>query len=246
MADEKSKNIISTQGSLFSFDDEPMPSASEKDVTAEDAEVKEITEDVISTKADASSGKIVGEVKSADKATVATEQEHASANEQATAKENEEEDTLRDIPDAIWTDSDTKEKPEEIPTKSGRGRKSIKEMALTANLTQVPADEILFLKAYYSISDVAAMFNENVSLIRYWENEFTMLKPKKNGKGDRLFRPEDIKLLQFIYHLLRDKKYTIEGAKDFLKANKKNENKAEVIMALKDIKYFLLEIKAQL
>ena len=57
------------------------------------------------------------------------------------------------------------------------------------------------------------MFKVNISLVRFWENEFDILKPKKNGKGDRLFRPEDVKNLNLIYHLLREKKYTIDGAK---------------------------------
>ena len=72
-----------------------------------------------------------------------------------------------------------------VPQSSGalkpkRGRKSLKEMGLDADLIEIPADEILFQKQYYSIGDVAAMFKENTSLIRYWENEFTILKPKKN------------------------------------------------------------------
>ncbi len=104
--------------------------------------------------------------------------------------------------------------------KQKRGRKSLKEMDAEAALVEIPEDEILFQKQYYSIGDVAIMFKENTSLIRYWENEFDILKPKKNKKGDRYFRPEDVKNLKMIYHLLRERKYTIEGAKDFLKNNK--------------------------
>ena len=73
-----------------------------------------------------------------------------------------------------------------------------------------------------------------------------ILKPKKNGKGDRLFRPEDIKNLQLIHLLLREKKYSIAGAKDFLKKNKKNEEAFAVIESLKKTKAFLLELKANL
>ena len=72
------------------------------------------------------------------------------------------------------------------------------------------------------------------------------MKPKKNGKGDRLFRPEDIKNLQLIYHLLREKKYTIDGAKDFLKKNRKAEETFELIDSLKKTKIFLLDLKANL
>lgn len=130
--------------------------------------------------------------------------------------------------------------------KSTRGRMSIKDMEATADLVEVPADEILFQKSYYSMSAVAEMFKVNQSLLRFWENEFTILKPKKNGKGDRLFRPEDIKNLQLIHHLLREKKYTLEGAKDFLKKNKKAEERFAMIESLKKIKIFLNELKANL
>jgi hypothetical protein len=98
--------------------------------------------------------------------------------------------------------------------KSTRGRKSIEEMNAGIDLVNVPDDEELFSKMYYSIGKVAEMFKVNQSLIRLWENEFDVLKPKKNGKGDRLFRPEDIKNIQLIYHLMREKKYTMQGAKD--------------------------------
>ena len=90
------------------------------------------------------------------------------------------------------------------------------------------------------------MFKVNQSLIRFWENEFDVLKPKKNGKGDRLFRPEDVKNLKLIYTLLRERKYTLEGAKDFIKKNKKVDEKFELIEHLKKLKSFLLELKATL
>ena len=99
---------------------------------------------------------------------------------------------------------------------------------------------------YYPIGDVATMFKVNASLIRFWENEFEVLKPKKNGKGDRLFRPEDVKNLKLIYHLLRERKYTIEGARDFIKKNKKVNEKFELINSLEKLKTFLLEIKSSL
>jgi DNA-binding transcriptional MerR regulator len=129
--------------------------------------------------------------------------------------------------------------------KSIRGRKSLKN-AVEADSIEIPDDEILFKKSYYSIGDVATMFKENASLIRYWENEFDILKPKKNAKGDRFFRPEDVKNLKLIHHLLRQRKYTIEGAKEFLKSNKTAAQKFEMISSLQKLKSFLLELKASL
>ena len=130
--------------------------------------------------------------------------------------------------------------------KSTRGRIKLSEMDMLVDMVEVPEDAELFQKRYYSIGAVSAMFKVNISLVRFWENEFDILKPKKNAKGDRLFRPEDIKNLQLIYHLLREKKYTIEGAKDFLKKNKKAEESFDVIDSLKKMKAFLLEIKSNL
>ncbi|MEP7254083.1 MAG: MerR family transcriptional regulator [Ginsengibacter sp.] len=130
--------------------------------------------------------------------------------------------------------------------KSKRGRKSLKDMSANPGLVDIPDDETLFKKQYYSIGDVAIMFKENTSLIRYWENEFDILKPKKNKKGDRFFRPEDVKNLKMIYHLLRERKYTIEGAKEFLKNNKAAGERYEMIESLQKIKLFLLELKNNL
>lgn len=129
---------------------------------------------------------------------------------------------------------------------STRGRKSLKEISVTADLIQVPDDEVLFSKQYYSIGEVASMFRENQSLIRYWETEFDILQPRKNKKGDRFFRPVDIKNLVLIYDLLRRRKFTIEGAKDFLKRNKKAEDKFAMIQSLEKIKTFLLELRSNL
>jgi DNA-binding transcriptional MerR regulator len=141
--------------------------------------------------------------------------------------------------------SGTNELSEQKP-KSKRGRKSLKQGNTIPDSINVPEDDVLFQKQYYSIGDVALMFNENTSLIRYWENEFAILKPKKNRKGDRFFRPEDIKNLKVIYHLLRERKYTVEGAKEFLKNNKAAGEKHEMIESLKKIKLFLLELKNNL
>jgi DNA-binding transcriptional MerR regulator len=130
--------------------------------------------------------------------------------------------------------------------KSGRGRKSIRQISEEADLIHIPEDEILFQKQYYSMGEVAEMFRVNQSLLRFWEAEFSILQPKKNKKGDRYFRPVDIKNLHLIYHLLRQRKYTIEGAKDFLKNNSKAEEKFETIKKLEEVKRFLLEMRANL
>jgi DNA-binding transcriptional MerR regulator len=133
-----------------------------------------------------------------------------------------------------------------LKIKSGRGRKSIRQISEEADLIQIPEDEVLFQKHYYSMGEVAEMFRVNQSLLRFWEAEFSILQPKKNKKGDRYFRPVDIKNLHLIYHLLRQRKYTIEGAKDFLKKNSKAEEKFETIKKLEELKRFMLEMKASL
>ncbi|MEO6612623.1 MAG: MerR family transcriptional regulator [Chitinophagaceae bacterium] len=141
-----------------------------------------------------------------------------------------------------------KDSPAAAPTSSAgkRGRRSLKDIAIHADLVSIPPDDILFQKQYYSIGEVAGMFRENQSLIRYWETEFDILQPRKNRKGDRFFRPVDIKNLVLIYDLLRRRKFTIEGAKDYLKKNKKAEQKFAMIQSLEKIKGFLLELKANL
>lgn len=99
-------------------------------------------------------------------------------------------------------------------------------------------------KLYYTIGEVAKMFDVNVSLIRYWENQFSILKPKKNKKGNRLFTPKDIDNLHLIYYLVKEKKLTLEGAKLKLKENKENTVKNfEIVKKLKDIKEMLIEIR---
>ena len=133
-----------------------------------------------------------------------------------------------------------------LPKEPKRGRRKITEVYITADLIDVPEDEVLFQKKYYSIGKVAEMFKVNISLIRFWEKEFDILKPKLNGKGDRHFRPEDVKNLKLIHHLLREKKYTIEGANDFLKNNKKSDEVFLVIEELQRTKLFLLDLKLSL
>ena len=130
--------------------------------------------------------------------------------------------------------------------RSPRGRLSLKEVHLNADLIQIPPDEILFQKQYYSIGEVSKWFRVNQSLIRYWETEFDILEPRKNRKCDRFFRPIDVKNLVLIHDLLRRRKFTIEGAKEFLKKNKKADEKFVMVQSLQKIKSFLNELKASL
>lgn len=102
-------------------------------------------------------------------------------------------------------------------------------------------------KRYYSIGEVAEAFDVNTSLIRFWEKEFDVLKPKKNAKGNRKFTQEDIKNLEFIYHLVKERGFTLEGAKTHLKENKqKTLSRFEIIRKLETVKAELLKIKNQL
>lgn len=102
-------------------------------------------------------------------------------------------------------------------------------------------------KLYYGIGEVAQAFGVNTSLIRFWEKEFDAIKPKKNAKGNRKFTPEDIKTLEMIYHLVKERGFTLEGAKIHLKENKqKTIDQFEIIRKLKLVKAELLKIKDQL
>lgn len=102
-------------------------------------------------------------------------------------------------------------------------------------------------KLYYNIGEVADAFGVNTSLIRYWEKEFEILQPKKNAKGNRKFTPEDIKNLELIYYLVKDRGFTLEGAKVQLKENKqKTLSQFEIIRKLESVKSELIKIKEQL
>lgn len=102
-------------------------------------------------------------------------------------------------------------------------------------------------KLYYGIGEVAEAFGVNTSLIRFWEKEFDAIKPKKNAKGNRKFTPEDIKTLELIYHLVKERGFTLEGAKIHLKENKqKTMHQFEIIRKLESVKAELLKIKEQL
>ncbi len=101
-------------------------------------------------------------------------------------------------------------------------------------------------KLYYSIGEVAKAFDVNTSLIRYWEQEFPIIKPKKNRKGNRYFTPEDIKNLQMIYHLVKEKGYTLDGARVALTTNSKISETITIIDRLEFVKAELLKLKESL
>ncbi|MCF6168304.1 MerR family transcriptional regulator [Lutibacter sp.] len=102
-------------------------------------------------------------------------------------------------------------------------------------------------KRYYKIGEVAKAFGLNTSHIRFWEKEFDILKPKKNKKGNRLFTQEDLKNLKLIYHLVKEKGFTLEGAKSKMKENFQNvKNNYDIIIRLEAIKESLIKIKNQI
>lgn len=102
-------------------------------------------------------------------------------------------------------------------------------------------------KRYYSMGEVTALFGVNASLIRFYEKEFDILQPRKNKKGNRMFRPEDIESLKIIFHLVKDKGFTLQGAKDYLKENQKTARENQrVIDSLEKLKGFLLEVRDSL
>ena len=102
-------------------------------------------------------------------------------------------------------------------------------------------------KLYYSISEVSKMFSVAPSLIRFWEGEFETLKPKKSNNGNRQFTKSDIEQIKLIYHLVKEKGYTLSGAKDVLKSGtQKPHDVMEVVNSLEKVKGFLLELKKNL
>lgn len=102
-------------------------------------------------------------------------------------------------------------------------------------------------KRYYSIGEVARAFDVNTSLLRFWEKEFEVIQPKKNAKGNRKFTQEDIKNLELIYHLVKERGFTLDGAKTHLRENtKKTLSNFEIIRKLESVKAELLKIKDQL
>ena len=102
-------------------------------------------------------------------------------------------------------------------------------------------------RLYYSIGEVAKMFNVNTSLIRFWEKEFDIIKPKKNKKGNRLFTQQDVDNFYVIYNLVKERGYTLHGAKEKLRKNKDDTIKnIEIVKSLNKVRNFLIEIKREL
>jgi len=102
-------------------------------------------------------------------------------------------------------------------------------------------------KRYYKIGEVAKAFEVNTSLVRFWEKEFEIIKPKKNGKGDRMFTPQDIKNFRLIYHLVKEKGFTLEGAKNKLSSDsEKTRNNLDIIASLEKVRLELQKISNEL
>ncbi len=111
----------------------------------------------------------------------------------------------------------------------------------------MPYKEKKVEKLYYSIGEVAKIFDVNTSLIRFWEKEFDVIKPKKNKKGNRFFTKQDIDNFHLIYHLVKERGMTLQGAKKKLRENKDDTlNNFEIVKSLSEIKNLLLEIKDSL
>jgi DNA-binding transcriptional MerR regulator len=102
-------------------------------------------------------------------------------------------------------------------------------------------------KMFYSVGEVSKMFDVNPSLIRYWEKEFDILQPKKNAKGNRLFTQKDLDNLKIIYHLVKERGFTLEGARKKLRENKEDViQEQKIITHLHEVRSFLLDLKNSL
>lgn len=111
----------------------------------------------------------------------------------------------------------------------------------------MPYKEKEIEKKYYTIGEVADDLGVATSLIRFWEGEFDIIKPKKNRKGNRQFTKEDIKNVKLIFHLVKEKGYTLQGAREFIKSDVNAAmDKVEMVESLKRIRGFLVEIRDQL
>lgn len=111
----------------------------------------------------------------------------------------------------------------------------------------MPYKEKVIEKRYYSIGEVATMYGVATSLIRFWETEFSILKPKKNRKGNRQFTKEDVDNLKLIYHLVKERGFTLSGANEMLKNEKgAMKDKIEMIDSLTRVKSFLMQMKNEL
>lgn len=101
-------------------------------------------------------------------------------------------------------------------------------------------------KSFYSIGEVAEKIGEAPSLIRFWEKEFKQLKPAKTQKGTRKYSLKDIELIQYIHYLVKQKGYTIDGAREALKKGEQLDDKVALLNRLKEVRNFLASLKEKL
>lgn len=102
-------------------------------------------------------------------------------------------------------------------------------------------------KIYFPIGEVAEMFNVNTSLIRYWEKEFDIIKPFRNKKGNRLFTQKDVDNFHVIFHLVKERGFTLQGAREKLRMNKQDTiDTVEIVKSLQQIRSFLVDIRENL
>ena len=110
----------------------------------------------------------------------------------------------------------------------------------------IPGKAMLYSKQYYSMAEITAMFGVNYALIRFWGNEFDALKPMKNKKGDRHFSPEDVETLTLIYQLVKEKKYTIAGAKAFMQKENIAGKALQIVQKLESLQQFLYTLQKEI
>lgn len=120
-------------------------------------------------------------------------------------------------------------------------------LLLYHKILSMPYKERDINKLYYTMGEVTEIFDVNASQIRFYEREFEILQPKKNKKGNRLFTPDDVENLKIIFNLVKEKGFTLQGAKDYIRNNKGEiKENQKVIDSLEKLKQFLLEVKEQL
>lgn len=111
----------------------------------------------------------------------------------------------------------------------------------------MPYKEKPIVKKYFTIGEVARELGVATSLIRFWETQFDFIRPKKNAKGNRKFTQDDLKKLKLVYHLVKEKGYTLQGAQDHIKSSKESiDDTAELIESLQRVRSFLEEMKKNL
>ncbi|HEX8349971.1 MAG TPA: MerR family transcriptional regulator [Hymenobacter sp.] len=111
----------------------------------------------------------------------------------------------------------------------------------------MPYKEREIERQYFTIGEVATQFNVAPSLIRFWETEFEELRPRKSKKGNRLYTPQDVDMFRTIYHLVKERGYTIPGARDMLKQKGPQlKEKIDVIQSLERLRSFLVNMRKEI